>query len=137
MNIIRRLVQALIGFAVGWLVCMVEYAFCGTAYGGPFTILMLPVMAFVLSGLAVGAALLVGLVLLIPGVRDLWSRTGYWSILLCVAAVGVMIAASKLGLRTVDPVSGYKMMPLWIWSICFFSVVFPIVNLPKSHERDA
>src|SRR5258706_12649926 len=102
----RRLVQALIGLVIGWLVCMVEYAFCATAWGGPFTILMLPVMAFVLSALAVGAALLVGLVLLIPGFRNLWMRTGYWSILLCVAAIGVMIFASKLGIRRVDPITG-------------------------------
>jgi len=132
----RRLVQALIGLVIGWLVCMVEYAFCATAYGGPFTILMLPIMAFVLSILAVGAALVVGLVLLIPSVRDLWSRTGYWSILLCVVAVLVLISASKLGLRKVDPISGYKLMSPWVWSLCFFSFVFPIVNLPKRHEHD-
>jgi hypothetical protein len=116
---------------------MVEMAFCATAYGGPFTVLMLPVMAFVLSGLAVGAAVLVGLVLLIPGIRDLWRRVGYWSILLSVASIVVLISASKLGLRKVDPVSGYNIMPPWVWSICFFAVVFPIVNFPKRHEHDA
>jgi hypothetical protein len=47
-----------------------------------------------------------------------------------------MIFASKLGIRTVDPESSYKLMPFWIWSVCLFSVVFPIVNLPLKSKRD-
>ena len=99
--------------------------------------LMLFMMLFVFSSLAVGAALLIGLFLLIPGVRDLWRRVGCWSLLLSAVALGVMIFASKLGLRTLDPVSHYQLMPFGIWSICLIGVVFPIVNLPKSHGRDA
>ena len=62
-------------------------------------------MLFVFSGIAVGAALLVGLFLLIPGVRDVWRRAGHWSLLLSAVPLGVMIFATKLGLRTLDPVS--------------------------------
>jgi len=89
--------RAVVGFVVCWLVCFVEPGFCYTAYGGPFTVLMLFGMLFVFSGLAVGAALLVGLVLLLPGIRDLWRRAAYWSLLLSAIALGVMIFASKLG----------------------------------------
>jgi hypothetical protein len=46
----NRFTSALIGFAVGWLVCNLEYAFAGTAWGGPFTILMIPVVAGFISG---------------------------------------------------------------------------------------
>ena len=133
---IRRFVKAIVGFAVGWLVLFVESMLCETAYGGPFTILVSFVMKFVFTGIAVCAALLVGLVLLIPGIRDLWRRLGFWSLLLSAAAVCVMVFASKLGIRTVEPVSNYKMMPFWVWSICLFWIVFPIVNLPTSRKDD-
>jgi len=131
----RRLTLALIGFAAGWLVCFVEAASCYSAYGGPFTVLMLFLMLFVFAGLAVGVSLLAGLLLLIPGVRDLWRGVGLWSLLLAGVALAVMIFASKLGLRTVDPVSNYRMMPFGIWSGCLVGIVFPIVNLPPRHER--
>ena len=94
-------------------------------------------MLFVFSGIAVGAALLVGLFLLTPGVRDVWRRAGHWSLLLSAVPLGVMIFATKLGLRTLDPVSHYQMMPFGVWSICLDGVVFPIVNLPKRHGCDA
>ena len=134
---IRRFVQAIVGFAVGWLVIFIESMLCETAYGGPFTILVSFLLKFVFTALAVGAALLVGMVLLIPGVRDLWQRVGFWSLLLSAAGLCVIILASKLGLRTVEPVSNYRMMPFWIWCLCLFGIVFPIVNLPVRHERDA
>jgi SNF family Na+-dependent transporter len=133
----RRTILALIGFAVGWLVCFVEAACCYSAYGGPFTVLMLFLMLFVFAGLAVGISLLAGLLLRIPGVRDLWRGVEDWSLLLSAAAVAVMVFASKLGLRTVDPVSNYRMMPFGIWVVCLLGIVFPIVNLPSRHERDA
>jgi len=136
-NIFRRVVQAIVGFAVGWLVIFVESMLCETAYGGPFTILVSFVMKFFFAGLATSAAFLIGLVLLTPGIRDFWRRLGFWSLLLSAAGVCVMVFASKLGLRTVEPVSNYRMMPFWVWSICLFSVVFPIVNLPIYHETDA
>ena len=136
-DFIRRFVQAIVGFAVGWLVCFVESMLCETAYGGPFTTFVSFVMKFVFTGFAVGAALLVGLVLLIPGIRDLWKRVGLWSRLLSATAVCVIIFATKLGLRTVEPISQYRMVPFWIWSICLFCIVFPIVNFPKRREGNA
>jgi hypothetical protein len=126
-TVIRRVVQAGVAFAIGWVVCFVESMSCETAWGGPFTILVSFILKFVFAGLAVGLALVVGLLLLIPGVRDLWQRVGCWSLLISVIALTVMIFASKLGLRTTDPVSNYRMMPFGIWSICLFGIVFPIV----------
>lgn len=133
----RRLVQAIAGFGVGWLVCFVESMFCGTAFGGPFTVLASFVLNFVFAGIVTGVSLWVGLILLIPRVADVWRRIGYWCLLPSVASVAVMIAASRLGLRTMQTVSGYKSMPLWIWGICMFLIVFPIVNFPKSRFWDA
>ncbi len=135
-EIIRRFFLAALGFAVGWLVIFVESMLCETAYGGPFTIVVSFIMKFVFTAMAVNASLLAGLVLLLPGVRDLWRRIGSWSLLMSVAAVCVMIFATRLGLRTPDPVSYYKMMPFPIWSACLFAIVFPIVNLPKRRAWD-
>jgi hypothetical protein len=136
-KILRRVVQAIAGLAVGWLVIFVESMLCETAYGGPFTILLSFIMKFFFAGLATGAAFLVGVVLLVPGIRDFWRRLGFWSLLLSLAGVCVIVFASELGLRTVEPVSNYRMMPFWIWSFCLFSIVFPIVNLPFDREPDA
>ena len=132
----KRYVKTLIGFAVGWLAYVVEDLFYTTAYGGPFAVftglLLLPFVAAIFSGIFVMAARLIGLLLTLPKVRDVWRITGYWGILIAVAALGVMIFASKLGLRSIDPVSGYQKMSPWSWSICFFFIVFPIVNLPAN-----
>lgn len=103
-TIIRRFIHAAVAYAVVWLVCFVESMICETAWGGPFTILVSFILKFVFAGLAVTVALAADLLLLIPGVRDLWRRVGYWSLLLSVAALAVTVFASKLGLRTVDPV---------------------------------
>jgi hypothetical protein len=136
-EIFRRLVQAIAGFAVGWVVIFVESMVCETAYGGPFTILASLAMKFFFAGLATGAAFLLGLVLLTPGIRDVWRRVGFWSLVLSAAGVCVIGFASKLGLRAIEPVSNYRMMPFWIWSSCLFAIVFPIVNLPRSDETNA
>lgn len=135
--IIRRLIQAGVAFAVVWLVCLVESMLCETAWGGPFTILMSFILKFVFAGLAVAVALVLGLLLLIPGVRDLWRRIGYWSLLLSAVVLAVMIFASKLGLRTVDPVSNHRLMPFGIWCLCLVGIGFPIVNSPIKHKREA
>jgi hypothetical protein len=131
-DILRRLAQAAAGFTVGWLVIFVESMLCETAFGGPFTILVSLGLKLFFAGMATLAALLLGLVLLAPGIRDVWSRLGFWSLLLSAAGVCVIGFASKLGLRTVDPVSNYRIMPFWVWSGCLFAIVFPIVNLPGS-----
>ena len=95
------------------------------------------ILKFIFAGLAVGTALAVGLLLLVPAFRDVWRRVGYWSLLMSAVALAVMIFASKLGLRTVEPVSNYRMMPFGIWSACLFGIVFPVVNLPVRNELDA
>jgi hypothetical protein len=136
-NFTRRFIQALVAFVVVWLVCFVESMICETAFGGPFTILVSFVLKFVFAGLAVGIAMLVGLVFFIPVVREAWRRVGYCSLLMSAFALGVIIFASKLGLRTVDPVSNYRTMPFGIWSICLLGIAFPIVNLPTKGKGDA
>ncbi len=134
-EIIRRFILAIVGFAVGALVCVVEMGICETAYGGPFTIMVSFILKFAFTGLAVSVSLLGGLILFLPGIRALWRRIGFWSLVLSVAAMCIMIFASKLGIRKVDPVSNYRMMPFGLWILCLVGIVFPIVNLPSNREK--
>jgi hypothetical protein len=117
--IFRRRILAIAGFMAGWLVIFIESILCETAYGGPFTILVSFAMKFFFAGLATGAALLLGLVLLAPGIRDVWRRVGFWSLVLSAAGVCLIGFATKLGLRTVEPVSNYRMIPFGFGVVAF------------------
>lgn len=130
-----RSFQAAVAQAVIWLVCFVEFAICDTAWGGLFTIVLSFILKFALGSLAVVIAWAMGFLLRLPRVRSLWLTFGHRSLLLSAVALAIMVFASPLGLRTVDPVSGYRMMPFWAWFLCLVGIAFPIVNLPKRHER--
>ena len=134
MKAVHSITKGWIGFAVGWLVCMVEYGFAASAAGGPFAILLLPVVAAFLSAAYVGAAALAGLLLRLPGVRTVWRETGYKVLLLAVAPLLVLIFSSPLGLRTIDPASNYSVMSPWLNMLCYFLIVFPLVNLPTTDK---
>lgn len=124
-----RLIKAAVALVFVWFVCFVESMICETSYGGPFTILMSFVFKSVCAGFAVGSSVLLGLLLLIPRINDLWRRIGYWSLLLSAISVMIMVFASNLGLRTVEPMSKYQMMPFGIWCGCLFGIAFPIANI--------
>jgi hypothetical protein len=130
-----RFINVLIGFGVGWIVSLVEYAFCSTAFGGTFTLLMIPVVAAALSILYVAAAWLVGLLLRLPKVRDVWALAGWKVVLFAIAPLCVLIFSSSLGLRSIEPESGYSMMSWRIGFPCYFLIVFPFVNLPVKRSR--
>ena len=131
-DIIKRSILAFAGFLVGWSVCFIESMLCETAYGGPFTIIASFVMKSFFVGLAVGAALLLGRILLIRQLGGFWRRIGFWKLLLSAVPICVMAFATQLGLRQLEPISRYQMMPFWIWSTCLFFIVFPIVNWPHN-----
>jgi hypothetical protein len=126
----NRFASALIGLAVGWLICCLEYAFTATAWGGPFTVLMIPVVAGFISGVCVLAATLFGLLLRLSPLRDVWQRVGYKVVFIAVIPVLILAFSSLLGLRSIEPVSGYSMMSPWVGWPCYFVIVFPFVNLP-------
>jgi len=136
-SILSRLIQAAIAYAVVWLVCFVESMICETAWGGPFTILVSFILKFVFAGFAVVVALVIGILMLITGVRAVWMRVGYWSLLLSAAALAVVVFASRLGLRTIDPASNYRLLPFWIWFLCLVGIGFPIANLPARRVGNA
>jgi hypothetical protein len=131
----NRIVCALIGFGVGWLASFVEYLFTATAWGGPFTILMIPFAAAFISASSVVVAVLVGLLLRLPRIRDVWRLTGYKVLFLSVIPVTVLVFSSPLGLRTIDPVSGYSLMSAWVSVPCYVLLVFPFVNLPTMQKQ--
>lgn len=133
---LRIPLQACAALAVGTFVITIEGGLCGTAWGGPFTVLILPFVAAFQAGIAVAASLVLGLFLLLPGVGYAWRRLGRWSLLVTLAAILFMICAGLFGLRKTDPVSGYRMMPPAASVICYVAVVFPIVHLPRNSDTE-
>jgi hypothetical protein len=131
----KRIVCVVIGFGVGWAVAFVEYLFTATAWGGPFTILMIPFAAAFISAVGVIAAALAGLLLRLPRIREVWRLAGYKVLFLALIPVAILAFSSLLGLRTIDPVSGYSVMSPWVSVPCYVLLVFPFVNLPTKQKQ--
>ena len=92
--------------------------------------LMIPVMAGFISGLCVVVAALVGLLLRLPKVRDVWSKLGFGVVFMAIIPIAILALSSPLGLRSIEPNSGYSMMSPAVGWPCYFFIVFPFVNLP-------
>jgi hypothetical protein len=120
------------GFVLGWLIYM--FLMAATVYDGVPSLIFQPLIAAVFSGFFVAAALVVGLVLRAPKIREAWSSAGRWVLLITVAALSVIIFSAQLGLETeyVDPDTSddVKAISPTAALICYFLAVFPIVNLP-------
>ena len=130
----KRIVCVSIAFGVGWLISFLEYLFTATAWGGPFTILMIPVSAAFISALSIGAAALAGLLLRLPRISEVWRLAGYKVLFLALIPVAVLAFSSPLGLRTIEPISGYSLMSPWVSIPCYVLLVFPFVNLPTKQK---
>ncbi len=132
-EIAKILLRCGAGFAVGWVIYMVAMVL--TVYDGGLSLIFQPIMAGIFSGVFVVGALLVGLPLRAPKIKEVWSHAGWWTLLLSFCAIGVMIFHAQLGLQTelVDPETKEKiktMLPVAAL-ICYFLSLFPIVNLPS------
>lgn len=127
MHVFFRLLAA---FGVGWLARMVEDVLTTTAWGGPFTILVGWIFIVVMSAFFAVAALAVGQLFLLLGLKGAWDHAGSLVLFLAVPPALVLAFSSVLGLREVEPVSNYSLMAFWPWTLCHFFIVFPIVNLP-------
>jgi hypothetical protein len=126
-------VTAFSGMVLGWLIYMVAMIF--TVYDGALSLIFQPIMAAFFSFAFVLAALIVGLPLRIPAISRVWSRIGWWAVLISVASICVLVFDSKLGLRetvldpnTKKPIETIK--PL-AGVLAYFFAIFPIVNLPR------
>jgi hypothetical protein len=128
--LLQPMLQTACAFVAIWAVILVETMTCDTAWGGIFTIVADMVIKTVIAAAVAVGTLILGLLLHLPSVREWWQRIGYRSLLLCVLCLGVMIFATELGLRTEDPVSGYRMMPFRVSVVCLAGIGFPIANLP-------
>ncbi len=132
-EIAKTLFRCAAGFVVGWVIYMVAMVL--TVYDGGLSLIRQPIMAGVFSVVFVVGALLVGLTLRAPKIREVWSHAGWWPLLLSFGSIGVMIFHAQLGLQTelVDPETKEMvktMLPVAAL-ICYFMSVFPIVNLPS------
>jgi len=132
----KRLAKCFCGFVLGWLIYMVAMVL--TVYDGVLSLIFQPFVAALFSGLFVAAALVVGLALRAPKIREAWSSLGWWALLITVAAVAVMVFHAQLGLQTefVNSETKEKMkaMSPAAGVICYFLAIFPIVNLPGKRK---
>lgn len=120
-------------FLVGWLIYMVAMVL--TVYDGVLSLMFQPIMAGVFSGVFVIGALLAGLPLRAPKIREVWAHAGWWPLLISFGGIGVMIFHRQLGLQTelVDPETNERvtmMLPIAAL-IAYVATIFPIVNLPS------
>lgn len=124
------------GFVLGWLIYMVAMVL--TVYDGGLSLIFQPIMAALFSGAFVVAALVVGLPLRAPKIREVWTSVGWWALLLSVAAIGVLIFHAKLGLEIdgIDPETKEKMKMISPLAgiLAYFFAIFPVVNLPEKRR---
>jgi uncharacterized membrane protein YhaH (DUF805 family) len=132
----KTLAKCFCGFALGWLIYMVAMVL--TVYDGVLSLIFQPFMAALFSGLFVAAALVLGLALRVPKIRDAWSNAGWWVLLITVASVAVMIFQAQLGLQTefMNPETKEKMKTISPVAgvVCYFLAIFPVVNLPRKKK---
>ncbi len=119
----------LLAFGVGWIARMIEESLTATGWGGPMTILTGWIIIVFLSGFFALAAVFIGQLLSFPAVVAVWTRAGFWTLLLAIPPALVLAFSAKLGLRTIDPISNYSLMDLWPNSLCHFFIIFPFANL--------
>jgi len=109
-----------------------------TTYDGLLSLIFQPFMAVLFSGIVVGFALLAGLILRAPKIRDLWRGAGWWVLLIAVVSIAVVVFHAQLGLQEelVDPGTGRKIISMSPLAavICYFFVIFPVVNFPKRQD---
>jgi hypothetical protein len=109
-----------------------------TVYDGLLSLIFQPFMGALFSGVFVGLALLVGLILRAPKIRDIWRSAGWWVLVITAASLAVMVFHAPFGLQDelVNPETKQKivtMSPL-AGVICYFLAIFPIVNFPQKKE---
>jgi hypothetical protein len=109
-----------------------------TVYDGVPSLIFQPIIAAFFSGFFVIAALVSGLVLRVPKIKEAWSSAGAWVLLVTGTALLVMIFSGPLGLQTefVDPetMDRIKSMSPAAFFVCYFLAVFPVVNFPGSEK---
>lgn len=129
----QRLMRVIVAWLVGWVIYMIVVVLWG--YDGPVGIGVQAAYGAVVSGGAVGLALLVGLVLLVPALGRAWDARPVGAVALAVAALAVMFLGSTLGLTgtytdpetTVDFRALHPVAAL----LSYFALLFAVANWPR------
>jgi len=129
----KTLIRCFCGFALGWFLYMVAMVL--TVYDGLLSLIFQPFMGALFSGVFVGLAMLAGLILRVPRIKDIWRGAGWLVLVITATSLAVMIFHAQLGLQEelVNPETKQKivtMSPL-AGVICYFFAIFPIVNFPE------
>jgi hypothetical protein len=127
------------GWAVGWAVYIAAMAV--TAYDGPLTFVFQATIGAVVSALAVGLTVLLGLIFLVPPLSEFWRGHPAVAWVAAGTCLIVMAFGSRLGLTCVytDPKSGRQFLGLHPIAapISYLLLVFVITNWPTTWTRVA
>ncbi len=128
----KRLIAVTAAFVAGWLAYMIAMVL--TVYDGVLSLLFQPFVAALASGLFVGAALLAGLLLRVPGARSIWASNRWIAGLLALGSILLLCFGYSLGLREtqVDPETGRTLVVLdgRVALGGYFMMIFAIANWP-------
>lgn len=121
-----------IAWITAWIVYMVAMRI--TTYDGLLSLIFQPIMGMIVSTLAVSLALLLGLILRLPLLRDLWFSSRMWAIGLGMLSLLVLCFGYWAGLTQeyTNSESGSKFTGLNATAALgsYELLVFSIVNLP-------
>ena len=128
-----RAVSIVVAFCVGWLVYMVAMLF--TTYDGALSLILQPVMAAMVSASFVGLALVFGLALRLPGIRNLWRKSRLLAPAIVCVGLATMCLGRSLGLSDVGvhPETGVvvEMLHPVAALLAYFSMLFAVANWPN------
>jgi hypothetical protein len=105
------------------------------SYEGLLSLVFQPLMATVVSGLFVGLALLIGLLLKVPAISRVWSASRLVPALTGLACVVVLTVGHRFGLIYVasHPETGQSITMLHPVAAvgAYFGLVFVVANWPR------
>jgi hypothetical protein len=130
--LIKRLLAVGVAFVVAWVVYMI--AMMMTVYDGLPSLILQPILGAIASGLVVGLALILGLLIRIPFVGKLWRRTPWGAALLTAGSAGLLCFGYALGLRETftNPETGRSFQSLHSGAALggYFALIFSLANWP-------
>lgn len=121
-----------VALVAAWIVYMIEMM--ATVYDGCLSLLLQPFMGVLTSVFLVGAALLVGLVLKVPGIAAWWRGTQAWAAAMAVGSVLVLLFGRLFGLgQTVtrwETGAELEILRPDVAMVAYFGLVFALANWP-------
>ena len=137
--LLKKGLVIILAFAVGWIVYIVAlfvdpYGYDFSGFDGMIGLLIYFLIAALFSGVAVGLACLLGLLLRLPGMRQWWHSSYLWALALALLSLLTLWFGSQLGFtkEVTHLITGEEMEVLNpnLAIIAYFLLIFAIANWP-------